>query len=219
MNRALILFAKEPQLKKVKSRLQKMLTAERVIHLYQSFLQDMIIMVRKIDCEKRFVAYQIEENNGPDFFKKYARDFVLFEQQGKDLGERMYHAFQHVKTREISQIMLIGSDLPNLPCDYIQSAFEGLKQYDVVLGPSFDGGYYLIGLNDLCITLFKDIQWGSNQVFAQTRKKINIMRKKLTIIKPWYDIDTIEQLQQLKKDLLIEPDLGIAQFTRKALGI
>ena len=218
MNRALILFAKEPH-SKVKSRLQKVLTLEKVVLLYQSFLQDMLILVRKTDCEKRFVAYQVEENNGPDFFEKYAQDFTLFKQQGINLGERMYHAFQYVKSQGATHMVMIGSDLPNLPCYYIRSAFDHLLQFDVVLGPSFDGGYYLIGLNDPCLHFFEGIQWGSNQVFSQTRKKINIMRKKLAIIKPWYDIDTVEQLCQLKKDLFIEPDLGIAQFSRRALGI
>ena len=218
MNRSLILFAKEPQFKKVKSRLHNVLTAKKTVQLYQAFLKDMLELSRKIDCEKRFLAYQVE-NNRPVFLEKYAWDFILFKQEGKDLGERMYHTFQYAKALKATHMVMIGSDLPNLPHYYIQNAFESLKQYDVVLGPSLDGGYYLIGLNDPCITLFQGIQWGSNQVFSQTRKKINFLSKKLAVIKPWYDIDNTEQLQQLKQDLLIETNPCIARWTRKTLSI
>ena len=130
----------------------------------------------------------------------------------------MYYAFRYVASQKISHMILIGSDLPNLPPTHIKNAFQALTDHDVVLGPSLDGGYYLIALKNPDLRLFENIQWGTEQVFIQTVKKIRLLNKTVSILNPWYDVDNLEQLRRLKIDLSNEPDPHIAQFTRKSLN-
>ena len=82
MNRGIILFAKDPQLNNVKTRLQKTLSAEQVLYLYQSFIKDMIKLLQQLDCERRFIAFHSEDNKNrkPVFLKKFVRGFSLFKQ-------------------------------------------------------------------------------------------------------------------------------------------
>jgi rSAM/selenodomain-associated transferase 1 len=131
------------------------------------------------------------------------RDYLYMPQQGVDLGERMKNGFTEAFDSGFKRVLLIGSDIPGLPLEFIEEAFASLKEKDAVIGPSLDGGYYLIGFRDEKFSpqVFKGILWSTERVFEETMKILE--REGLTIhtLKPLRDIDTIDDLriEELRK--------------------
>jgi len=101
----------------------------------------------------------------------------------------------------VHHAIIIGTDIPTLPAENLQMAFKQLSYHDIVLGPSLDGGYYLIGLKKPHREIFINIDWGSNWVLNQTVCKINKMHLKASFIPRWYDVDDQDVLSRLIKDL------------------
>ena len=119
-------------------------------------------------------------------------------------------------------IVISNGAFPSITANSMQvmkmcQAFEMLGKADVVLGPSHDGGYYLVGLKHPCPEMFDGIQWSSGRVFEASVKTIERLHKRLAVLPLWYDVDTIESLQWLKKDLSIGSDKKRARHTRRLL--
>jgi rSAM/selenodomain-associated transferase 1 len=167
-----------------------------------------------VDCEERIIAY---ESNGesPRYLKRIAGPFGLYKQKGNDLGEKMRSAFELALKNGACSTVIIGSDSPTLPISYLNNAFKRLKKNDVVLGPSIDGGYYLIGLKKACSDIFKNIRWSSETVFEDTLKNIKGLKKTAAILNRWYDIDEPGDLIRLKLGLRTREDRSAAKWTRK----
>lgn len=202
---ALIIFAKAPVKGKVKTRLQKNLSQTKALKLYKEFLLQAVSIAEKVkDCKKIIACYPDE--NHP-YFKTLAKrfGFYLIKQYGKDLGERMESAFTELLNDGYKKVIIIGCDSPSLPKEYIDDAFIALDKKSLVVGPSCDGGYYLIGVKGAAPPIFKNMKWGTKDVLKETLKR---MPKKqlfsIYLLPFWYDIDTIEDLQFLKihKELL-----------------
>jgi rSAM/selenodomain-associated transferase 2/rSAM/selenodomain-associated transferase 1 len=115
-------------------------------------------------------------------------------QSGGDLGERMAHAFQAGFAAGKRRIVLIGTDCPGLSSAHLRLAFLSLRNHDVVLGPSHDGGYYLLGLRRMVEGLFSGIAWGGRQVYAQTLKKARAAGLLIRVLNPLSDVDHPEDL-------------------------
>ena len=196
MKRYLIVFAKEPKKGKVKTRLAKYLSARGSLTLYKELLQNTVESARKVKCTKRIMAYESNGGGNP-FLKKIASDFEFYKQKGENLGDKMLDVFKTVLTSNTKAI-IIGSDSPNLPKSYIDKAFTELNSNDVVLGPAFDGGYYLIGLKAPHKAIFENIEWSSSSVFRKTLEKAKKSKKKIAVLKPWYDVDRPEDLKYFK---------------------
>ena len=218
MNRWLVLFAKEPKKNNVKTRLQPCLQTGSSEGIYKAFFRDVVEIARQIECENKIIAYE-SENNNPEFISKIAPDFKIIKQTGKDLGERMYQIFWWILHHKAHHVIIIGTDIPTLPPENLQMAFKQLSHHDIVLGPSLDGGYYLIGLKKPHREIFTNIGWGSNQVLNQTVSKINKMHLKAAFIPRWYDVDDQDDLNRLMKELKGKQDKSIARWTRKYLEI
>lgn len=195
--RILIIFAKEPRKGRVKSRLEGRLSRGSCVKLYKLLLRDTVKSVRKINCCKKVIAYDAV-NKEPAFLKRIARGFEFYRQKGKDLGERMFDAFKTFGA-EGAAVVIIGSDAPGLASSRMKKAFAELNNNDLVLGPAYDGGYYLIGLKKPCNKIFKGIKWSSGSVFKRTLKKAREMKKKVALLKPWHDIDRPQDLKHLKR--------------------
>ncbi len=115
----------------------------------------------------------------------------------------MANAFQARFAEGYERVVIIGSDSPSLPVDYIEQALSSEK--DLTIGPSTDGGYYLIGMSGKLVNVFEDVAWGSDAVLAQTLERVKKSGCSLELLPPWYDVDRPEDLKFLQTHLeLIE---------------
>jgi len=216
MKDCLIVFVKEPEAGKVKTRLQRYLSPGMCIKLYKAFLKDTLELVRAIKCSDKVLAYE-SSAPAPKYLKKIAQDFLFHKQEGRNLGEKMYRAFRFAKRNKCGNTIIIGSDSPHLPAKYIEEAYRRLVKNDIILGPSYDGGYYLVGLKEPCLGIFKGVQWSSETVLEDTVKNARFLSKKVSVLKKWYDVDDYVGLNLLKEDL--KKDKKAAPWTRKLLKI
>ncbi|NQU94655.1 MAG: glycosyltransferase [Candidatus Omnitrophica bacterium] len=212
----LVIFAKEPKKHDIKTRLSSFLSDTDRVDLYKAFLKDTVNLAKSVKCDRRIMAYDSRSKN-PGSLKKIAPRFKFYRQKGKDLGRRMHNAFRNASKDEDSKTLIIGSDAPNLPSDLVKKAFRKLEKNDLVLGPSRDGGYYLIGLKKPCGALFSNIKWSSQEVLGDTLKKAKRLKKKVALLDKWYDVDTPLELFRLVRDL--KKNKKSAKWTRRFLKI
>lgn len=187
---AIIIFIKNPELGKVKTRLAETLGNQKALDIYNSLL-DYTRTVASLFNAKRFLFYSSEIHNdnwSTDLFDKKL-------QSGDNLGERMYNAFEEV-LKANSKAVIVGSDCPKLSPMILSDAFKALDDNDVVIGPSLDGGYYLLGMNSLHATLFQDINWSTDQVLPRTLDKINADGLKYKLLTALSDVDYEEDWLQ-----------------------
>lgn len=118
-----------------------------------------------------------------------------------DLGQRMRHYFEMSFAAGVDRAVLIGSDSPTLPIAYVEEAFDHLTQLPVVLGPSDDGGYYLIGLSGKTADIFLAIDWSTSEVWRQTTDRLRAAGQGYYELPRWYDIDTVDDLLRLRDEL------------------
>ena len=185
LKKAIILFTKNPELGKVKTRLAKTLGNEKALEIYKKLLLHTQQIVAPVLVDK-FVFYsnKIIENDAWSnevYHKKI--------QKGIDLGERMKNAFQELFELNYDSICIIGSDCFELSSEIINGAFRVLKNNDVVVGPTFDGGYYLLGMNKLHSPLFENIVWSTETVFKETLFKIEKANLSKAILVKLNDVD------------------------------
>ena len=192
-----MLFVKFPASGQVKSRLGAELGQETAARLYDKFVRDELEMLEEtqadvITCfdpaidEERYVEW-------------LGAEFEFAAQQGSDLGERMKNAFLTAFAAGYEQAILIGSDIPDMPVEAIRNALEGLKDADAVIGPSDDGGYYLIGFSEgsFCADIFSNIAWSTESVFDDTMAKLHAGGKSVNVLGQQRDVDTLEDLREL----------------------
>jgi len=126
--------------------------------------------------------------------------FTCFPQRGDDLGERMEEAFAALWSRGHRDVILTGSDVPAPPLDIFRRAFEILSRAGkkVVLGPSQDGGYYLIGMNRPVPEIFRGMGWSHNRVLSETIERLMRLEIDFELFPEWYDLDTVDDLRRFE---------------------
>ena len=214
---ALILFARDPILGKVKTRLSPFLEEDVVLKLYTCFLQDSLDNIRQVENVDRFVG--VAPSNESGFFTGMLdSDIRMFVQEGESLGDKMHGAIQDRFTEGYERVVIIGSDSPSLPACYIHQAMSSDK--DMVLGPSTDGGYYLIGMREKMVEVFKDVSWGTETVLQESFEHLVHNGASLELLPVWYDVDTPEDLKFFKThlDLIEQAGLGVFGETGKLLN-
>lgn len=187
---ALIIFIRNPQLGKVKTRLAKTVGSEKALEIYKALLLHTQSVTQNLDCDK-FVFYDenIETN---DIWSG-----TLFEKRtqfGNHLGEKMQNAFRHILDLGYKNCIIIGSDLFDLQANHIEIALNKLENNDVVIGPAEDGGYYLLGLKKIIPSIFKNKDWGTSTVLSDTLKDLE--NYKIEFLETLNDIDTFEDLEK-----------------------
>lgn len=187
---ALIIFTRNPQLGKVKTRLAKTIGNKKALEVYKDLLFHTMTETQNLDCDK-FVFYDenIETN---DLWSG-----ILYEKRiqfGADLGAKMENAFQTLFDLGYQNCIIIGSDLFDLETNHINEAFHKLDCYDVVIGPAEDGGYYLLGLKKVIPSIFKNKDWGTSSVLSSTLKDLE--NHKIEFTETLNDIDTFEDLEK-----------------------
>lgn len=206
MDACVIVFVKNPVPGQVKTRLTPHLSPEQAASLYKAFLVDWCNALSTISTVHRVIAYTPPE--GLDSLQTLiGEDPVYIPQQGVSLGERLMTAARWACDQGYAKFLFVGSDSPTLPIQYVERALDLLESRDVVIGPSVDGGYYLIGFSkhgaSLSIpTIFEEITWSTDVVFQQTLRKIQRINARLGLLPPWYDVDTSTGLQLLQDHLL-----------------
>ena len=164
----LIIFIKNPVLGKVKTRLAATLGDQKALEIYVKLLEHTKKVVAKTEVQKK--VYYSEIIVDQDMWMEAG--FMKAKQQGKDLGERMLNAFDYSFKDKKEKVVIIGSDCLDLTSEIIEEAFEKLNNHNVVIGPSEDGGYYLLGMNNLYPQLFQHKKWSTESVFIDTIEDI-----------------------------------------------
>ncbi|SHK29174.1 hypothetical protein SAMN02745216_03228 [Desulfatibacillum alkenivorans DSM 16219] len=192
-SRALIFFMRNPVPGKVKTRLAAGIGDEAACEFYASFVRDMLFMLERTGGEIHIFFWPPEE---PPQMKT---PHPMHPQKGASLGERMQNAFKEIFNQGYEKALLMGSDIPDLPMDIIQEAENLLAGRACVLGPSEDGGYFLVGFTKKgffpCI--FSGPEWGTSKVLAQTLDILKQNRASYGLTTPWKDVDDLEDLKLL----------------------
>lgn len=191
----LIVLAKNPVAGQVKTRLTPSLSLEEACNIYQGFVHQVLNLSLQVPVCQRVIAYA----GKPQFLKDMAKRYFQFLPQGSgNLGIRLQRIFQWARKGGFSKTVVMGSDSPNLPKSYLLQAFDILNKKDLVLGPAWDGGYYLIGARDASSrSLFQGIQWSTSKALIQTISRAKGLNLSIGILPAWYDIDTYEDLRFL----------------------
>ena len=201
--RQLGIFAKYPQPGRVKTRLAASIGDESACRLYRAFVETLLARFAHVG-NQRVLAFSPPERRA-EFEALGGPCWQLAEQSTGDLGQRMQRYFKDAFERGASRVVLLGSDSPTLPVEYVERAFRLLKEVPVVLGPSDDGGYYLIGAAGQVPPIFDDIAWSSEAVWGQTTNRLRSLGQDFRELPPWYDVDDEEDLRRLKNELSDEP--------------
>ena len=193
-------MAKVPVAGAVKTRLEPFLSPEKCAELAAAFLQDAEIKAKSI-CENTILAYTPGDRKNV-LENTLRREHKFVEQTGATLGERMANAFGFAFVRRSGAVVMIGTDSPTLPAEFIERAFEILEtDSDLVLGKAKDGGFYLIGLRrKIHSELFANVEWSSAAVFEQTKKNAEQLKLRLREVPVWYDVDTPDDLLFLRDE-------------------
>lgn len=209
-------MAKSPRPGRVKTRLGPPLSPADAASLYTAFLRDTLDRVRGSMDVEVVVAYTPAEDR--DVLHARCAPALLLPQPDGDLGARMTSIFETLCARGFRGVVAIGADTPTLPPAFVQSALVLLSRpdVDVVLGPAHDGGYYLVGLKQPQPTLFRDIPWSSDRVYAATMDRAVEAKVHTARLPEWYDIDTGADLDRLVRE--IEKDGAGCPHTRARLA-
>jgi rSAM/selenodomain-associated transferase 1 len=193
----ILIFVKVPLKGQVKSRVAAVVGDETALGLYKNFVLDVIDTVIKTGCPFRICYAPAEAGQAMTGWLN--TDCPLKPQQGNDLGERMENAFIQCFAEGIERVVLIGSDLPDLAPAILHEALSSLARKDVVIGPAFDGGYYLIGFNrrSFLPKIFHGIAWGTATVFQDTIAILGDHALTVHRAPQWHDVDTSEDLKAL----------------------
>lgn len=210
---AVAIMAKAPQGGAVKTRLSPPLSLADAAELYRCFLLDKIEQVRRLTTATVAIAYTPADAAG--YFESVAPGFVLVQQRGADLGDRLANSLAELLARGHRAAMAIDSDTPTLPVTFLQQAIDLLttSNVDLVLGPTQDGGYYLIGLRAMHRELFDTMAWSTSTVLSETIRRAEATGLRIACLPPWYDIDTPEDLARLRAELAAGSD-DTASHTR-----
>lgn len=187
----LLIFTRNPELGKVKTRLAKDVGDTKALAIYKFLLEHTVLVTKDLDATKQVhYSVKIRENDLWDtsiYDKK--------QQQGSDLGVRMQNAFEQGFKEGYQRIIIIGSDLYDLSQEDLENAFAQLENHDTVIGPALDGGYYLLGLKNLIPEVFSNKVWGTDTVLQSTLT--DLQKYTTAILAPRNDVDYLSDIEDL----------------------
>jgi hypothetical protein len=193
------IFAKYWEAGQVKTRLAETEGAVRAAALYREFLRTSLQRFSG-STEKCVLAFTPRDRRN-EFADLAGDDWELQTQADGDLGQRMKHFFAEAFHGGARQVVLIGSDTPTMPLDILRQAFAALDAPGVVLGPTSDGGYYLVGASRVVPDIFDGISWSTENVWTQTTERLTAADVAFHELPMWYDIDDRESLARLRQEL------------------
>jgi rSAM/selenodomain-associated transferase 1 len=204
-NRCVIMLVKNPAKTTVKSRLAASLDGQTASSLYKCFVSDLLETHRQAEWPLIILFYPPDARE--DMESWLGSGYTLIPQRGADLGERMKNAFEGAFAQGFHGALLIGSDSPDLTNQVFDEAFTSLTNHDAVIGPSLDGGYYLIGFkgDTFLPRAFENIAWSTPEVFEQTMSIFKERGYRVHEL-PWRrDIDTRDDLKTIFSENMDTP--------------
>lgn len=191
IDKALLIFIKNPEPGKVKTRLARAVGDQQALAIYRVLLEYTREVTQAVDAH-RMLFYSTFIDPGDNWPET---DFEKLLQQGRDLGARMDHAFQ-LAFQRFTKAVLIGSDCASLTPEIIFEAFSALDRFPYVLGPALDGGYYLLGMRAPAPFLFKNMTWSTANVLTETIQRIGERGQSHFLLPALSDIDTVEDWEK-----------------------
>lgn len=189
--KALIIFTRNPELGKVKTRLAKSVGDESALEIYKFLLKHTVAITKNLNVDKYvFYSENIHREDiwDPEIFRKKL-------QTGTDLGEKMQNAFSELFEMGYEKVLIVGSDIFELGQSDIENAFEVLQTTETVIGPATDGGYYLLGMKELNATIFQNKNWGTATVLEETLA--DLRQKKYVLLEERNDVDYFEDIKEI----------------------
>lgn len=222
---ALAVMTKAPRAGKVKTRLTPPLTPEEAATLNTCFLRDTAASIAAAARQgiARGIGVYMPVGAEGAYAEILPAEFELVPQRGEALGEKMVLAFEDLLSLGFESVCLIGSDSPTLPAQIFAQAARILSEPGerMVLGPTEDGGYYLIGLKKLRRPIFENIEWSTERVLEQTIERAREINLTIDLLPTWYDVDDRAALRRLCRALFTgneETEAASAPATRAYLG-
>ena len=209
MKQAVICFTRVPRPGQTKTRLMPYLSGDQCAELHWAFLRDLSNIYASLDADL-LVAHTPDPDW--DALKAVFPTARFFPQEGQDLGAKMNHALNLALSMGYDKCILTGSDLPLITKDHLMHGFEALNQADVTLGPTSDGGYYLVGVKEASPFLFENQTYGYGNVFENTVAAAKAAGKSFCPALCCDDVDTPEDLRKLLKTL--NPQSHTAAYLR-----
>jgi rSAM/selenodomain-associated transferase 1 len=214
------MFVRFPGRGQVKSRLAKNMGEEAATNLYRCFVEDLLERFSKEAYRLRIAFYPAEKEH--EMREMLGDEFSYIPQAGEDLGERMKLSFLRCFSEGARSVVLIGSDIPDLPAQIVDEAFLALDRNEAVIGPAVDGGYYLLGFRRDTFNedIFAGLPWGAETVFQETMNILRTAGAPVHVLPVWRDIDEREDIAALIKN---SEDTGFADSKTmlylKAMGL
>lgn|SRR5690554_1383423 len=209
-DKALILFTRIPKLGRIKTRLEPFLGKEQCVKLQTAFIKDIYDKLKDKDMD---IIISYTEEGDLDVLRGIAgSDARLIKQVGPDIGDKMRNAIKKVLS-EYKRVVLIGSDIPLLEKSDIETAFQVLETRDMVISPTYDGGYYLIGMKKDHPEVF-GIQYSTSSVFEETVERIRMLGKSYQRGSLQLDIDDKEDFLKLHRILKDDRDIECRETRR-----
>ena len=199
MQNVLLVVAKKPSPGRTKTRLCPPLNCEQAADLYECFLCDTLAVMRDVPNVTPKIVYLPQDAH--DYFRNLAPDMDLVQQRGESLGERLDNLLTDVLLDGADKAVVMNSDSPTLPKAYLIQAFDQLSATDVVLGPTLDGGYYLIGVKEPQPGILRDVEMSTPYVLRDTLELARKAGVTVSLLPEWYDVDTVEELHRLRNDI------------------
>jgi len=203
---ALVVLAKSPRPGRVKTRLCPPLSLSDAARLHEAFVRDTMTRMRALADVELVCAYTPAEDRA--FFEEACDGARLVPQAEGDLGDRLHAVFATLEAGGFGRVVAIGADIPTLPLGHVRDAFAHLADaaVDVVLGPAYDGGYYLIGLRTPRAELFAEMPWSTDRVFAETWRRAEATGLRARALPAHADVDTFGDLAELAQAVREDPD-------------
>jgi rSAM/selenodomain-associated transferase 1 len=203
-------FAKFPVPGRVKTRLALETSPSFAAEVAQAFLCDLVnrIVQFPFSCSTSIVLALEPPGVQEALARLIGRSFCTVDQVSGNLGRRM-RCFLEDQLQSAERVVLIGTDSPTLPLEFVDQAFRELKQVDIVLGPATDGGYYLVGCGRRVPPIFDQIPWGTSHVLAETVARLAGSKWQLALLPPWYDVDTLDGWHFLRGHLAALRESGV----------
>jgi rSAM/selenodomain-associated transferase 1 len=196
---SILVFLRAPEIGLVKTRLAKTLGDETTLSLYKCFVKDTLQTLQKTVYQPTLCYHPRRKLSL--ITQWLGEEYDYWPQEGASIGDKMANGFRRAFREGFDRVVILGTNLPDLPHHIVNTAFDALETHQAVIGPSKDGGYYLIGFraHGFLPAIFKNIPWGTDRVFTDTLAVFGSKIASVFLLPKWQDIDEKEDLEALFK--------------------